>query len=86
MVQRSAARLVLTQFLHNGRMFGPRLSTIFASRWKALWWAAGVLFLAWQLTPAPDADDDAAAAASRASAHGGHKANPWAKDSAQTAQ
>lgn len=51
-------------------MFGPRLSTIFASRWRALWWAAGILFLAWQLVPAPD-DSPAPAASST---------NPWAKD------
>jgi hypothetical protein len=64
-------------------MFGPRLTTIFASRWKALWWAAGILFLAWQLTPAPDADDDGASAASSAPASGAHRANPWAKTSDQ---
>jgi hypothetical protein len=35
-------------------MFGPRLTTIFASRWKALWWAGGILVLAWQLVPEPE--------------------------------
>ncbi|NKJ43004.1 hypothetical protein [Novosphingobium sp. SG720] len=57
-------------------MFGPRLTTIFASRWKALWWAAAVLFLAWQLTPAPDDDDGAEATASAPAS-----SNPWAKSS-----
>jgi hypothetical protein len=52
-------------------MFGPRLTTIFASRWKALWWAGGILVLAWQLVPEPEQ------APAPAPAH-----NPWAKDSA----
>ena len=34
-------------------MFGPRLTTIFASRWRALWWAASILLLTWSLVPAP---------------------------------
>lgn len=55
-------------------MFGPRLTTIFASRWKALWWAGGILVLAWQLVPEPD---QAPPATAPAPAH-----NPWAKDSA----
>jgi len=58
-------------------MFGPRLSRIFASRWMALWWAATILLLAWQLVPSPD--EDAAAPAAPASAAAG---NPWALDTA----
>lgn len=60
-------------------MFGPRLTKIFASRWHALWWAATILLLAWQVVPAPDdpaADDHAA----RAPGHGAAAANPWALD------
>lgn len=57
-------------------MFGPRLSKIFASRWAALWWAASILFLAWQIVPSPD-DDGAPAAGAQASSAA---ANPWAKD------
>ncbi len=57
-------------------MFGPRLTTIFASRWKALWWASGILVLAWQLVPEPDQAPPASAPAPTP-AH-----NPWAKDSA----
>ena len=54
-------------------MFGPRLTRIFASRWHALWWAATVLVLAWQLVPAPDDDDQQhQQAASSAAA-----TNPW---------
>lgn len=37
-------------------MFGPRLTTVFASRWKALWWAACVLLTAWCTVPSPPAD------------------------------
>ena len=53
-------------------MFGPRLTRIFASRWNALWWAAAILLLAWQVVPAPDDDaQDHTASAPAAS-------NPWA--------
>ena len=51
-------------------MFGPKLSQIFRSRWAALWWAALMLFLAWQMVPAPDDSPSAEATASAA-------ANPW---------
>jgi len=54
-------------------MFGPRLGTVFASRWRALWWAAAVLLTAYCTIPAPERDageqgatspaDDAAARA-----------------------
>lgn len=54
-------------------MFGPRLTKVFASRWHALWWAATILLLAWQLVPAPDDDD----APSPAAVHG-DAGNPWA--------
>jgi hypothetical protein len=53
-------------------MFGPKLSTVFASRWKALWWAAGVLFTAWTMVPAPD---DTPAPTPAPTAH----FDPWAK-------
>ena len=32
-------------------MFGPSLGSVFASRWKALWWAAGVLLTAYCSVP-----------------------------------
>lgn len=35
-------------------MFGPRITTVFASRWKALWWCAGVLLTAYCTVPAAD--------------------------------
>jgi hypothetical protein len=62
-------------------MFGPRLSTVFASRWKALWWSAGVLLTAYCSVPSPDKDSDAAAAAlagKHKPKHHGKPVNPWA--------
>ena len=35
-------------------MFGPRMSTVFASRWKALWWSAMVLMTAYCTVPSTD--------------------------------
>jgi len=55
-------------------MFGPRLNSIFRSRWSAVWWAMGMLVTAWSLTPSEDADTQPDAAPTH------HKANPWAKD------
>jgi hypothetical protein len=57
-------------------MFGPRLSRVFASRWAALWWAATMLLLAWQLVPS--ANDPAEPAAEPSAASGTFAANPWA--------
>lgn len=56
--------------------FGPRLNTVFASRWKALLWAAGVLLTAY--CAVPPADHPAADKAAEQSAH----RNPWALDPA----
>jgi len=56
-------------------MFGGNLRSVFASRWKALWWAAGVLFTAWTMVPAADPDDQPAPSSHPASKH----VNPWAK-------
>ncbi|MCX7284834.1 MAG: hypothetical protein NTX28_12455 [Novosphingobium sp.] len=59
-------------------MFGPRLSTVFASRWKALWWAASILLLAWSVVPSADetAEQTGASPAAARTPH----ADPWAKD------
>lgn len=35
-------------------MIGPRITTVFASRWKALWWSAGILLTAYCSVPSPD--------------------------------
>jgi len=53
-------------------MFGPKLSQIFRSRWAALWWAALMLFLAWQVVPSPDD------VPSKNPGAGTNDANPWA--------
>jgi hypothetical protein len=57
-------------------MLGPRLNTVFKSRWRALWWSATILLTAYCSVPAahrqaqaPDGQKPAA-----------HHANPWAKD------
>ncbi|MCW1383110.1 hypothetical protein OLX02_09770 [Novosphingobium sp. KCTC 2891] len=55
-------------------MLGFRSRRIFRSRWSALWWAAGILFTAWQVTPSPDETE--AAAPAPPPVH----VNPWAKD------
>ena len=34
--------------------FGPRLNTVFASRWKALLWAGGILLTAYCTVPSPE--------------------------------
>ena len=72
-------------------MFGPRLTTVFASRWKALFWAASVMVSAYFMVPhAKDGDDnaqpDSAAIAAVAQVVGGEAAgstapaaSPWAK-------
>ena len=55
-------------------MIGPKLNTVFASRWKALFWAAGVLVSAYFTIP--DADDGSNAAVTPQVAAA---LSPWAK-------
>lgn len=43
-------------------MFGPRLNTVFRSRWRALWFAASVLVSTYFMIPKPGEDDDDGAA------------------------
>ncbi|MXP15496.1 hypothetical protein GRI44_12110 [Altererythrobacter confluentis] len=57
-------------------MFGPRLNTVFASRWKAVWWSAVVLMTAYCSVPSPDKAGARQAAADSAA----KDANPWALD------
>jgi len=57
---------------------GPKLNTVFASRWKALFWAAGVLLTAY--CTVPSADDSGKAQADQTAKTGAHE-NPWALDS-----
>ncbi len=57
-------------------MFGPKLNTVFASRWKALLWSAGVLLTAYCTVPAADAPQSSSAKdAKTAGAHA-----PFASD------
>lgn len=35
-------------------MMMPRLNRVFRSRWSALWWAGGILLLAWRVAAAGD--------------------------------
>ena len=53
-------------------MFGPRITTVFQSRWKALLWSAGIMLTAY--CSVPSADEDAAKPK-----HEQH-VNPWAKE------
>ena len=34
-------------------MFGPKISTVFRSRWNALFWAAGIMLTAYCSVPSP---------------------------------
>ncbi len=54
---------------------GPSMKTVFRSRWRALWWCAGVLLTAYCSVPSPD-DDAKAPVAKSGPAH----VNPWATD------
>jgi hypothetical protein len=70
-------------------MFGPRLNTVFRSRWRALWYVVSVLVGVWFFVPHrgakndPDAQKDAEAVVSllrqQQPAGPDHHVNPWAK-------
>lgn len=53
---------------------GPSMKTVFRSRWRALWWAAGVLVTAYFAVPSPDENGAEPAKAEQ------RHTNPWAKD------
>lgn len=59
-------------------MFGPKITTVFASRWKALMWSVGVLMTAYCTIPAADEARELSEQ-KVAAAHQAHK-SPWAKD------
>ncbi len=77
-------------------MLGPKITTVFRSRWNALFWAAGVLLTAYCSIPAPGERNDAAVTrglaadsaqvAGMAASLAGEPErpephrNPWAKD------
>lgn len=72
-------------------MFGPKITTVFASRWKALWWSAGILMTAYCSVPREGEDSVADKAVSIALPYAkktpapDHHVNPWAKDTPATA-
>ncbi|MFW2349892.1 hypothetical protein [Qipengyuania sp.] len=63
-------------------MFGPRLTTVFASRWRALWFAGAILLTAYCSVPAPEETDLQQAEAQARTSAKAHAANPWALDEA----
>lgn len=56
-------------------MFGPKLTTLFQSRWKALLWSLGILATAYCTVPAADSMRQAEPTKPAPS----HK-SPWAKE------
>ena len=62
-------------------MIGPKITTVFRSRWNALFWAAGVLLTAYCSVPAADEDHGRRTEAGEAAVH----RNPWSKDTADQA-
>lgn len=60
-------------------MFGPKLTTVFRSRWNALIWSAGVLATAYCTVPDLEQASEPKAQAPVAAHHAPR--NPWAKDS-----
>ena len=77
--------------------FGPRITTVFASRWKALGWAVGVMFSAYCAIPAAGGDADgkndgavaavvAAVAGHQAAAESSGPPSPWGNDSSTPAK
>jgi hypothetical protein len=71
-------------------MFGPRINTVFRSRWRALWWALSVLVGVWFTVPHghdnsdPDTRTGAEALTSLFSqkqpATPARHVNPWARE------
>ncbi|MDZ7588657.1 MAG: hypothetical protein U5J78_05815 [Parasphingorhabdus sp.] len=59
-------------------MFGPKMSTVFASRWNALMWSAMILVTAYCSVPAPEDDADNSATASTTAAKPVNPDDPWA--------
>lgn len=71
---------------------GPKLTQVFASRWKALLWAAGILVSVWFFVPRKGEENDNAQAVSMArqimpgdaaSSASSPAISPWAASSAQ---
>ncbi len=59
-------------------MFGPKITTVFTSRWKALWWAAGIMMTAYCSVPSPDQTaSDPASASQHQQTSAAHAQKPW---------
>lgn len=58
--------------------FGPKLNTVFKSRWKALFWALGVLVTAY--CSVPGADELRQQQSAKAADQPAHHKSPWAKN------
>jgi hypothetical protein len=61
---------------------GPKLNTLFASRWKALLWAGGVLLTAYCSVPSAEETNAEDKVADQAAPHADSKpaTSPWARD------
>jgi hypothetical protein len=65
---------------------GPKLNTVFASRWKALWWAGGILLTAYCTVPQKGQSNASALGigfltpSSASSAAPTHHKSPWDKN------
>jgi hypothetical protein len=57
--------------------FGPKLNTVFASRWKALTWAAVILLTAYCSVPSVEETEQADAEQHAQAEQATHR-NPWA--------
>jgi hypothetical protein len=60
---------------------GPKLTTVFASRWNALFWSAGILMTAYCSIPSAEESENAKKdAATVAATQQAQHRSPWAKD------
>jgi len=59
--------------------FGPKLTTVFASRWKAVLWSLSILLTAYCTVPSEEQTSQKEAAQA-AAVHKAHPKSPWAKD------
>ncbi len=60
-------------------MIGPKITTVFRSRWHALFWSASILVTAYCSVPSDDTTQSIADAVKTAKPPP-HHVNPWAKD------
>ena len=61
---------------------GPKLNTVFASRWKALLWSTGVLLTAYCTVPAADQASQKVGEQQAAHLAKATHRNPWSLDPA----